>query len=64
MKIDKAIELEVGKHYIIEINKLQVKGSDLEQFIHSLTDAGITPHIIFTYSGEAVRVVPQEKLDE
>jgi len=64
MKIDKAIELEVGKHYIIEINKLQVKGSDLKQFIHSLTDAGITPHIIFTYSGEAVRVVPKESKGE
>lgn len=59
MKIDKAIELEPGKHYIIEINKLQVKGSDLELFIHSLTDSGITPHIILTYNGEAIRVVPQ-----
>lgn len=64
MKIDKAIELEVGKHYIIEINKLQVKGSDVRLFMHSLVDAGIIPHLILTYSGEAIRVVPQEKLDE
>lgn len=58
----KAIELEPGKHYVIEVNKLQVKGSDVEKLIESLTDAGIHPHIVFTYTGEAINVVPHKEV--
>jgi len=56
-----AIELEPGKHYILEIDERTVRQSDIRSLVESLIKSDVFVHAITSLGGDSVRVVPQEE---